>query len=290
MLLKIIEQKWPLDIVVFYNTGMEFDSIYHIRDRVIPMLHALGIEYVELHPKEPFLYSMFERKVKNRDGSGYHYGYSWCGGRCRWVTRGKTEAIGLYKRSLGEETIDYVGIASDEEKRIPTNLDNGKVLPLVSFGMTEKDCLEYCYAKGFRWTETDANGDEVDLYSILDRVSCWCCANKNLKELKNIYLHLPNYWEKLKYLQSRTDRPMKRGLSVFDIEKRFENGKASAMVSVSTVQVSSEQIDSYRKRVAIEMKKMGATEQELSLLHNETIRNSIINEREPRDVAWAILQ
>jgi len=61
----------------------------------------------------------------------------------------------------------------------------------------------------------------------LDRVSCWCCANKNLKELRNIRTHLPKYWNCLKDLQSRTDRPMKGpGKSVFDLEERF--GKEAA--------------------------------------------------------------
>lgn len=65
---------------------------------------------------------------------------------------------------------------------------------------------------------------------------------------------------------------------------------AMRMVAASAVQVSSVQIDAYRERVVIEMKKMGATEQELSLLQDVTIKNSIINKRDPRDVAWAILQ
>ena len=85
--------------------------------------------------------------------------------------------------------------------------------------MIEKDCLQYCYDKGFNWEE-----DGIELYSILDRVSCWCCCNKNLKELKNYYKYLPNYWSKLKELQSKTDRPMKYNkYSVFDLEERFEN-------------------------------------------------------------------
>lgn len=65
---------------------------------------------------------------------------------------------------------------------------------------------------------------------------------------------------------------------------------AMRMAYASAVQISSVQIDAYREQVVIEMKKMGATEQELSLLHDITIKNSIINKREPRDVAWAILQ
>lgn len=66
--------------------------------------------------------------------------------------------------------------------------------------------------------------------------------------------------------------------------------KYFAMRSASTVSVSSPQMTAYREQVICEMKKMGATEQELALLHDITIKNSIINKREPRDVAWAILQ
>lgn len=83
--------------------------------------------------------------------------------------------------------------------------------------MTEKDCLELCYQHGFNWQE---NG--IELYSILDRVSCWCCANKNLKELKNYFLYLPEYWERLKKMQAKTTRPMKKNYSVFDLENKFK--------------------------------------------------------------------
>lgn len=96
--------------------------------------------------------------------------------------------------------------------------DRNKKYPLIEWGMTESDCLKYCREKGYQWVE---NG--VDLYSILDRVSCWCCRNKNLKELKNIYYHLPDYWQMLRGLQSRIDEPFKgKGKSIFDLEKKFQ--------------------------------------------------------------------
>lgn len=97
--------------------------------------------------------------------------------------------------------------------------ENGnKQFPLAEWKMTEKDCLEYCYARGYNWNE-----DETDLYSILDRVSCYCCANKNLKELKNYYKYLPKYWNKLKDLQSKTERPFKYNkYTIEDLEKRFK--------------------------------------------------------------------
>ncbi len=218
MLLRLLEEQRPLDAVVFYDTGMEFQAIYNIRDRVVQLLNNSGITYVELHPDESFRYSMLEREVKYRDGSGVHYGYGWCGGVCRWHTSMKLEAIRKFKQSLNDTVIDYVGIAFDEEHRFEKAKREGKRLPLVEWKMTERDCLTFCYERGWNWIETG-----VDLYSVLNRVSCWCCRNKNLKELRNIYRYLPEYWNKLKELQQQIAEPMKgSGKSVFDLEKRFE--------------------------------------------------------------------
>lgn len=202
----------PLDEVVFYDTGMEFDAIYKIRDKIKPILKAHKITYTELKPKDSFLYKMLQKPVKKRDGTT-QLGYSWCGGRCRWGTTEKLRALENYCKGHYE----YVGLAVDEPKRLAKERRGNKLFPLVNFGMTEEACLNYCRRLGYTWTE---NG--VDLYDILKRVSCWNCGNKNLKELKNYYLHLPEYWERLKALQRETPRPFKTGVSIFDLEERFK--------------------------------------------------------------------
>lgn len=208
MLLMLMEKGYPLDEVVFYDTGKEFQAIYSLRDKVKPLLAAHGIAYTELKPTKPFDYMMFEHKTKSGKT-----GYGWCGGRCRWGTAYKVSA--LDKHSKGGHV--YVGIAADETRRLQKDYGPSKSFPLADWGMTERDCLDYCHAKGYRW---DENG--VELYAILDRVSCWCCRNKNLRELKGIYLHLPDYWEKLKAMQALLPAPMKgEGKSVFDLERRF---------------------------------------------------------------------
>ena len=38
MLLLLVEEGWPLDEVVFYDTGMEFKAIYHTMVRVRAIL------------------------------------------------------------------------------------------------------------------------------------------------------------------------------------------------------------------------------------------------------------
>lgn len=213
MLLRLIEENKPLDEVVFYDTGMEFECIYNLRNRVLALLEIHNIKYTELKPKETFLYTMFEKPVKKRNGT-IGKGYSWCGGRCRWGTTEKLKAIEKHCKG----NYEYVGIAYDEQNRLSKERKGSKLFPLAEWKMTEKDCLEYCYNKGYNWNE-----DGIELYSILDRVSCWCCCNKNLKELENYYKYLPKYWNKLKELQSKTDRPMKYNkYTVFDLEKKFK--------------------------------------------------------------------
>lgn len=202
----------PLDEVVFYDTGMEFQAIYNIRDKIKILLQEKNIKFVELKPDYDFKYKMFDKPVNKRDGT-IGKGYSWCGGRCRWGTTDKLRTIEKYAKGCCE----YIGIAADEPNRISKERKQNKIMPLVTFNMTEQDCLDYCHSKGYYWYE-----DDIELYDILDRVSCWCCANKNLKELKNYYLYLPTYWNKLKELQSKTDRNMKPNYSVFDLENKFK--------------------------------------------------------------------
>lgn len=182
---------------------MEFQAIYNNRDKVVPVLEDMGITFTELHYPQSFEYMFCQKPVKKKDGS-IQYGYSWCGGMARWGTDRKNSIIKKHYASIQLPIKEYIGIAADEEPRITRALDKGKILPLVDAGMKEEDALQFCYDRGYSWEE---NG--IELYSILDRVSCWCCRNNNLKELRNMYHYLPDYWAKLKQLQEKTSLPYK---------------------------------------------------------------------------------
>ena len=226
MVLRLMEENRPLTHVVFYDTGMEFKAVYRILDKIKPHIEEYGAEFSLLKPENDFLVDMLLRPVKPRACSNEKcphrretFGWDWCGKSTRWRTSGKTGAIQQYLNALNDDYTQYVGIAADEPRRI--KYENNKQYPLVEWGMTEADCLRYCYEKGYHWKEGD-----VELYSILDRVSCWCCANKNLKELRAMRHYLPYYWGLLKGLQSRIDRPFRGDATVFDLEKRFEREDA----------------------------------------------------------------
>lgn len=224
MVLLLIEMGYQLDEVIFFNTGMEFEAIYNVRDRLIPILKERGIKYTELEPQKPFLYNMLERPVESKQ-KGCHCGYGWCGGVCRWGTTEKNRIIDEYKAGINDEVYEYVGIAADEAWRA-----KGKHYPLIDLGMTEAACLAYCWDRGWNWLErtTATETGYIDLYKILDRVSCWCCSNKNRKELKK-YLYLSSGVLGKIEISSKSDRSTDEKMEkrkVWRIRRRFPNGRS----------------------------------------------------------------
>lgn len=133
MLLLLIEKQYKIDEVIFYDTGMEFQAIYDTRNIVKDLLEKKRIKYTELKPKEDFLYKMLEKRVHKRDGT-IQYGYGICGGICRWGTSEKNNTISKYLKSqYGQDYKEYIGIASDETKRIKKERNEHKLLSLVDW-------------------------------------------------------------------------------------------------------------------------------------------------------------
>lgn len=148
---------------------------------------------------------------------------SWAGPRNRWCTGIlKTRVIDAYLRDLKEqyEIMEYVGIAADETQRIKT-----ACYPLVEWGMSEKDCLDYCYARGFDWG---------GLYRIFSRVFCWCCPLQSLEELRKLYRNFPDLWRQLEEWDKTTCRTFIKNYSVCQLAAGLTlrlNGRSQAAIS-----------------------------------------------------------
>lgn len=206
MLYELIRREYPLDEVIYYSNGMDFDCIDNLFERIKDMCRSVGIKCTKLSPEHDLLYSMFDEPHKSRKDGIVRYGYGWCGGVCRYGTHEKLITLDKYCESKNATV--YVGIASDEQHRKPDK--PYKTHPLKEWGLAESDCLAINRKNGISWSEWSPriNG-YINLYDILDRVSCWCCRNKNQKELYNIWYYLPQYWEKLKELEKKIGQPMK---------------------------------------------------------------------------------
>lgn len=122
MLNIMLDKKMPIDEVVFFDTGWEFDSVYQNIENHRIKLESLRIPFTILKSEHSFDYLAFEKEVHKRDGSTQK-GYSWCGGMCRWGTTEKLKALEKYCKG----NIEYVGLAHDEQKRIEKPRKGNKV-------------------------------------------------------------------------------------------------------------------------------------------------------------------
>lgn len=211
MLLLMIEKNIKIDEIIFLDTGMEFPAMYqHIKqverfiDRSITILRA----------EKSFEYMMLEYEKQRGKNKGQK-GYSWPDFRNRWCTSYlKKQVIKKYlKKYKDYEIVEFHGIAVDEVKRLEKNNEKNVRYPLAEWNITEKEALEYCYNKGFNWD---------GLYNNFDRVSCWCCPLKNLKELKTLYLKYPVLWDKLKDWEQKTYRKFRSDYDILDLEYKFK--------------------------------------------------------------------
>ena len=227
MLLRLLESGMPVDIILFNDTGLEFEQLYeHINkvEQYITRYTDVGITRVL--PEQPFEYYFFDvpihhrkqTKFNERLGTDSHNGFSWPGPKMRWCTdrlktRPRTQFLKKYRKEYN--IIEYVGIAADEEYRLRRKINNRKNMryPLVDWGMTEADCLKYCYDRGFDWG---------GLYEKFSRVSCWCCPLQSLPELRVLYHDFPDLWQKLEEMDSQTYGQFRIDYSVEDLEKRFD--------------------------------------------------------------------
>ena len=164
MLLRMIELDMPIDEIIFCDTGVEFPAMY---EHIVKVEKYIGREITKLKEPHGYEYWLLYHKVRHRTNYNVDirgsYGYSWATHMNRWCT--STLKTSLFNKHIKELTqkfnvTRYVGIAYDELNRVK-NFN----YPLVEWGWTEADCLQYCYDKGFDWD---------GLYRIFKRVSCWC--------------------------------------------------------------------------------------------------------------------
>ena len=214
MLLMMIEKGMQIDDVVFCDTGAEFPQMYEHIKRVEDFI---GMPITVVKAEHDYFFYLTEYEITRGKRKGEH-GYGHPDFRNRWCTAGlKRNPIKKYLRQFKDvEIIEYHGIAKDEEHRTSNNKSDKRNIkyPLVDWGITETQALQYCYDKGF---------DFGGLYKQFSRVSCWCCPLSRIGELRTLYHEYPELWEKLKLVDGKSYRRFRSDYSVQQLEDKFNS-------------------------------------------------------------------
>ena len=209
MLLLMLEKGMPVDEIIFCDTGKEFPQMYeHIKKVNAYIKEHYNKEITIVKAAKSFDYYFLEqqRSVKSK----YHHlkGYGWPSFMRRWCTSNlKVAPCNKYLR--GRKYNSFIGIAADEQKRVKPGIN----YPLIEWGMTEKDCLEYCYAKGYTWG---------GLYNDFKRVSCYLCPLKRIQDWRTLRAKYPELWAEALRLDSQTCYNLRPNKTLHDYAARFD--------------------------------------------------------------------
>lgn len=246
MTLELIERNEPLDEVLFCDTYKEFPAMYSHIKKVRQIIEDAGMKFTIIKSEKSFDYYMFDHEPKRHNERLIGLkGYSWMDARSRWCTTMlKLNILDNYVREISKKyhVYQYVGLAADEEYRLKRkhNQRIDFIHPLVDWGWSEKDCLNYCYVKGFDWG---------GLYEIFERVSCWCCPLQSLEDLRKLRKHFPALWEELHDMDVRTWRKFKPKFSVEQLELRFQLEDERAAQGLTTNGKTKEFREALRERL-----------------------------------------
>lgn len=159
------------------------DFIY---EKAIPYLKAHGIETKVLRGEKTYL-DHFYAVIVRGDRKGKIRGFPICG-MCSICRDCKLPPINKYKMSLkGQDVVQYIGIAKDEQDRLVRLDGKQKVSLLDKYGFDEADARELCKKHGLL----------SPIYEFTDRGGCFFCPNAKEKELRHLYDHHPDLWHLL---------------------------------------------------------------------------------------------
>lgn len=218
-----LEHNEPFDEVVYCE--VMFDNIISgeppehrdfIYNKAIPEFERRGVKVVVVHSEATYMTNFFHVKTKGKR-IGQMTGFPLCG-RCNIQRDCKLRPIHKYLKTLGNDYIQYIGIAADEPKRLLRLVEGKQISLLDKYGYTEEDAKALCQKEGLL----------SPIYEYSNRGGCWFCPNMREPELRHLYDYHPDLWNRLLELQkvpNKATELFNRTQTFAEIDKRFRDMK-----------------------------------------------------------------
>ena len=155
----------------------------------IPALERMGIKVTVLRGKKTYV-DLFTGRITRGPKKGMLRSFP-VRGKCYVQRDCKLRPILRYQKTLPPDTVQYIGIAKDEQERL-LRLEGRQVSLLEKYNCTEQDAKELCRQAGLL----------SPIYQFTNRGGCWFCPNAKRKELRHLYDHHPELWARMLELQA----------------------------------------------------------------------------------------
>ena len=222
-ILLAIRHQEPLDEAVYCEVMFDKDISGEIPEHwafiygtAIPALESMGVKVRVLRAEQTYV-SLFTGRITRGPKKGLLRAFPICG-RCAVQRDCKLRPIIQYQKSLPADTVQYIGIAKDEQERL-LRLGGNKVSLLDQYGYTEQDAKQHCREAGLL----------SPIYEFTDRGGCWFCPNAKLRELRHLYDYHPELWRRMLELQAlpgKVSEKFNRTMTFADIDAIFKQEDA----------------------------------------------------------------
>lgn len=208
----------PLDEAVYCEVMFDRDisgEVPEHRDfiygKAIPALERMGVKVIVLRSEKNYV-DLFTGRITRGPKKGMIRSFPICG-RCAVQRDCKVRPIKAYQKTLPPDTVQYIGIARDEQERL-LRLTGRQVSLLDKYRCTEQDAKQLCQQAGLL----------SPVYAFTDRGGCWFCPNAKKKELRHLYDHHPDLWARMLELQAipgKVSEKFNRTQTFTDIDAAF---------------------------------------------------------------------
>ena len=213
----------PLDELIYcevmFDENISGEHPEHsdfIYNTAIPYFAAHGIPTRVLRSDKTYL-SCFYHVVTRGKTKGMLSGFP-LSGRCAIQRDCKMRAIHAYHKTLPPDTVEYIGIAADEPKRL-ARLKGNCVSLMAQNNMTEAEAYKLCESEGLL----------SPIYQFSKRGGCWFCPNASIRELRHVYDYHPELWQRMLELQDvpgKTSECFSWGRTFRSFDERFHAEQA----------------------------------------------------------------
>jgi len=208
MILKLLSENKPLDIILFDDTLLEFDLMYDYIvkfNKYIKNNYSKEITFAKPKNNSNFFEWCFG-VVKRGERKGYVRGIPMMTVPCYWKRESKVYATDYFiKKNNIENPVFYVGYTFSEKNRA-NNKEENQIYPLIDWKMCEADVNRLLTSKNL----------VNPLYNYFNRTGCSICPYQSDRSFYVIMKKFPEDWNRMKFIEHELKRLENRDIKVIN--------------------------------------------------------------------------
>lgn len=204
--------RYPLNGVVHFELEIDYPFIKNVIDYMENECKKHNVPFVRIKPRKTWE-ELYNTITKNGNIRGFPTRKArWCNSMYKLDAKNQ---LTQYMKSLGKNTIFYIGYCADEFKRFDKRAQTNEIYPLAENGINENVILE--------WAK---NVDIFNHYYLTNtRCGCMYCPLANKLNVAYLYKYYPENYkymlDKMRETETIRERELNRPFSCYSSNPKY---------------------------------------------------------------------